>query len=455
MALSQQQTHVARKIIAQGQAQNAPRHVIRVALAAALTEANLLNPQHGDADSVGPFQERTSQGWGSPEQLRSVRYQAKQFFDRAIPLFNRGVKGGALAQAVERSAYPGRYAPNLGTAGSILRGLGAHMAGTVPEAPGTTPQKVTPAAAQVPTRVQIPTITLPNPLPTNLPIAGPTLPAGSIGSQSQAVARRAQAQTPTGQRAPQVPTAPAAAPQTMQQPQQQAPGKQGKIPVAQPQQVAPSEAVQGFRRVKLAAKALEHMHLPYTWGGGHSASGQPAPGLDCSGAVRWVLDHAGVHTPSMVASQFKSFGKPGPGAVTIYASDSHVFMKIGNKFFGTSRTNPGGGAGFFPSGIQDLSLYTVRHIAGLDHGGVARVAHAANAQLSAGEHPDAGTVKITKGIHTNTPRFSSVPILSDLTQQQPQTDVLAKSREPHVPLSIRKIGAGRKKPRAPKIRLGA
>jgi hypothetical protein len=70
-----------------------------------------------------------------------------------------------------------------------------------------------------------------------------------------------------------------------------------------------------------------------------------------------------------VASQFKGWGSPGDGGsrgVTIYAKDTHVLMKINGHFFGTSGTNPGGGAGWIPQQAispQYLQGFTVRHTA--------------------------------------------------------------------------------------------
>jgi hypothetical protein len=119
--LSAQQMKVARKIVAEGERRGVPRPVIKVALATALVEANLLNPNYGDATSLGAFQQQNS--WGSPRQRTNVRYAAGKFYDQAVPLFHHGVRGGALAQAVQRSAFPGRYGPRLSEAGHILTKL--------------------------------------------------------------------------------------------------------------------------------------------------------------------------------------------------------------------------------------------------------------------------------------------------------------------------------------------
>jgi hypothetical protein len=113
------------------------------------------------------------------------------------------------------------------------------------------------------------------------------------------------------------------------------------------------------------ANAINAQHLPYQWGGGHGAKvtnvNKTAP-LDCSGAVSAVL---GINP--RVSGQFETWGKPGDGGsngVTIYANGHHVLMKINGHFFGTSATNPGGGAGWIPQKAispEYLKGFTARH----------------------------------------------------------------------------------------------
>ncbi|WP_354495754.1 LysM domain-containing protein [Mycetocola sp. 2940] len=95
---------------------------IVVALAAAAQESSLRNVQFGDRDSLGLFQQRSSQGWGTPEQLLDpVRATTAFFGGKANP--NPGLTRGLLdipnwtsmtvtdaAQAVQKSAHPGEYA---------------------------------------------------------------------------------------------------------------------------------------------------------------------------------------------------------------------------------------------------------------------------------------------------------------------------------------------------------
>ncbi|MGV0101425.1 peptidase M23 [Streptomyces californicus] len=51
-----------------------------IGLMVALQESSLLNLDHGHADSIGLFQQRPSQGWGTREQIMRPKYAASMFF---------------------------------------------------------------------------------------------------------------------------------------------------------------------------------------------------------------------------------------------------------------------------------------------------------------------------------------------------------------------------------------
>src|SRR5215472_15542128 len=57
-----------------------PRQAVTIALAAALQESKLHNLDYGDRDSVGIFQQRPSEGWGSPSQLQDPVYATTKFY---------------------------------------------------------------------------------------------------------------------------------------------------------------------------------------------------------------------------------------------------------------------------------------------------------------------------------------------------------------------------------------
>nr|WP_298991264.1 hypothetical protein [uncultured Pseudokineococcus sp.] len=85
-------------------------------------ESHMHNLACGDRDSLGVFQQRPSQGWGTPEQILDVTYAARAFFREAQRVEPRyaGSTAGQLAQGVQRSAYPSRYDQAQGTAERLL-----------------------------------------------------------------------------------------------------------------------------------------------------------------------------------------------------------------------------------------------------------------------------------------------------------------------------------------------
>ncbi len=87
-----------------------PNHAVTVALAAALQESKLRNVEHGDRDSIGLFQQRPSQGWGTAEQLTNPRFAASAFY-RALSAVEgwETMSVTDAAQKVQVSAAPNAY----------------------------------------------------------------------------------------------------------------------------------------------------------------------------------------------------------------------------------------------------------------------------------------------------------------------------------------------------------
>src|SRR5207247_2642707 len=79
--------------------------------AAAMQESSLTNTPGGGPDSVGLFQQRPSQGWGTPAQLMDPVYAATQFYTRLLRVPHwQDLPLTVAAQAVQRSAFPDAYA---------------------------------------------------------------------------------------------------------------------------------------------------------------------------------------------------------------------------------------------------------------------------------------------------------------------------------------------------------
>ncbi len=88
---------------------------------AGLVESGLRNLNYGDRDSVGALQQRPSQGWRG---LMNPYRAALEFLQRALALRPWRGSAGQLAQAVQRSAFPGRYDQVAGQARQFLQGGG-------------------------------------------------------------------------------------------------------------------------------------------------------------------------------------------------------------------------------------------------------------------------------------------------------------------------------------------
>jgi LysM repeat protein len=117
-ALTSEQEGNARIIIQVGREQGVPDYGIIIALATAMQESSLRNIDYGDRDSVGLFQQRTSTGWGTIEEIMDpyhsayLFYQGRSGYTRGL-LDISGWQSMALtvaAQSVQVSAYPNAYA---------------------------------------------------------------------------------------------------------------------------------------------------------------------------------------------------------------------------------------------------------------------------------------------------------------------------------------------------------
>lgn len=87
-----------------------PPRAASIALATAYQESQLINIDYGDRDSLGLFQQRPSQGWGSEEEIMDPIYSTNTFYDALITI--EGYESGDIndvAQAVQRSGFPEAY----------------------------------------------------------------------------------------------------------------------------------------------------------------------------------------------------------------------------------------------------------------------------------------------------------------------------------------------------------
>jgi hypothetical protein len=122
----------AATITAVGVRRNMPERGVIVALATALQESKLQDRESGDRDSVGLFQQRPSQGWGTTDKLQDPRYAADKFYTALKKVKNwQTMRVTDAAQRVQRSAYPNAYQKWADEAAVLARALTGRATGAV------------------------------------------------------------------------------------------------------------------------------------------------------------------------------------------------------------------------------------------------------------------------------------------------------------------------------------
>ncbi|MFF3501153.1 C40 family peptidase [Streptomyces sp. NPDC003247] len=101
----------AQTIVATGISLDVPSRGQIVALATALQESRMRNLNYGDRDSLGLFQQRPSQGWGTSDQIRDPVYASERFYEALLKVNGwQQMTITQAAQAVQKSGYPDAYA---------------------------------------------------------------------------------------------------------------------------------------------------------------------------------------------------------------------------------------------------------------------------------------------------------------------------------------------------------
>ena len=109
--LSISQAGIAATIAGVASRRGMPVRAVAIAYATALQESKLANLHYGTLDSVGVFQQRPSEGWGTVRQIENPVYATERFFAalaevpgyRRLPIYQ-------AAQDVQRSADGSAYA---------------------------------------------------------------------------------------------------------------------------------------------------------------------------------------------------------------------------------------------------------------------------------------------------------------------------------------------------------
>ncbi|RCG31476.1 hypothetical protein DQ384_12005 [Sphaerisporangium album] len=106
-----EQAQIAATIAAVATRRKLPDRAVEIAYVTAIQESKLLNLPYGDRDSVGVFQQRPSQGWGTVKQLQDPVYATQKFFAALVKVKRyQKLPLHEAAQAVQRSADGSAYA---------------------------------------------------------------------------------------------------------------------------------------------------------------------------------------------------------------------------------------------------------------------------------------------------------------------------------------------------------
>ena len=130
VTFSPSQTAYAATIEAVAEKRRLPARAATIAIATAIQESKLRNLEYGDRDSVGLFQQRPSQGWGTPAQLLDPVYATNAFYDALVKVKGyESMRITEIAQKVQRSAYPEAYADHEQEGRLLASTLSGHSPG--------------------------------------------------------------------------------------------------------------------------------------------------------------------------------------------------------------------------------------------------------------------------------------------------------------------------------------
>lgn len=161
--LAPDQARNAALISAVAEQRGMPARAASIGIATAIQESKLRNIDYGDRDSVGLFQQRPSQGWGTVAQIMDPIYSTNAFYDALAKIDGyETMVITEVAQKVQRSAFPDAYGFHEPEARAFASGLTGHSpeaivcrlgkADAAPEQPGA--DGLTPRAQAVRTALE-------------------------------------------------------------------------------------------------------------------------------------------------------------------------------------------------------------------------------------------------------------------------------------------------------------
>lgn len=130
--LSPDQAQNAALFAAMAAERDLPARAVTIAIATALQESRMINIDYGDRDSIGLFQQRPSQGWGTVEQIMEPVYSTGKFYDGLVRVPGyQDLEITVAAQAVQRSGFPDAYAQHESRSRAWASALTGHTLGAI------------------------------------------------------------------------------------------------------------------------------------------------------------------------------------------------------------------------------------------------------------------------------------------------------------------------------------
>ena len=133
VAVSSDQAHYASIIAGVALRRGLPSRAVTIALATAYQESGIANLDYGDRDSVGIFQQRPSQGWGTEKQLMDPYYATNAFYDELVKVPSwrtKDINDAAQTVFVEKAPVATAGPTTQNTAGKLAN-TGAEPSGFV------------------------------------------------------------------------------------------------------------------------------------------------------------------------------------------------------------------------------------------------------------------------------------------------------------------------------------
>ena len=104
------QAHYASIIAGVSVRRGLPPRAASIAIATAYQETGIRNLDYGDRDSIGLFQQRPSQGWGTEQQVMDPYHATGKFYDALVKIENWETADiNDVAQQVQNSGHPEAY----------------------------------------------------------------------------------------------------------------------------------------------------------------------------------------------------------------------------------------------------------------------------------------------------------------------------------------------------------